>query len=457
MKTWLRPIPALCLLVLTAPAFGAAETEAPGTAEVEVFDASEWAWCNDVDTEGTSPGFVRLAIGPEVFDRSQAGLSDLRLIDPVGQLEPFVMHWGRTTIIEKVKWRRLGLLNETYEPDHYAQAVLDFRDKGRRNRLRVRTSGKNFRRRVTLEGSDQTKNWQLISENLWLFDLGRAGTRCQMDVLEFPTNDFRYLRLTAFNMEDDPQRIGFVRVEEAFRDLDKEKELTPVKAEITSVTRDEKAKQSLYAIDLGYRNLPIAAIEFQVVDAHFHRAYELMGRNAATETVERETETGLQPKERDVPWQRVTTGVLYRAERKNEIVASTKAEYFRGPYRYLQLRVFDGDNAPLQIDGVSVMRREVSVVFEPQGAEETYSLIGGNPKAGAPTFDLARSIQNLGERELPEVQLGPARKVERIGKPLPWTERNRALIWVVLIGVVVFMVGMIAVNFRKVKGETPDE
>ncbi len=457
MKTWLASIPALCLIVLAAPALGAAEAEAPGIAEMEAFDTSEWTWCNDVDLEGTSPGFVRLVIGPEVFDRSQVGLNDLRLIDPVGQLEPFVMHWGRTRTAEKVKWRRLGLFNETYEPDQYAQAVVDFRDKGRRNRLRVRTSGKNFRRRVVLEGADETKNWQLISENLWLFDLGRAGTRCQMDVLEFPTNDFRYLRLTAFNMEDDPQRIGFVRVEEAFRDAEKEKELTPVKAAITSITRDEKTDQTLYDVDLGYRNLPVAAIEFQVADAHFHRAYELMGRNAATETVERETETGLQPKEREVPWQRVATGVLYRAERKGETVASTKAEHFRGPYRYLQLRVFDGDNAPLQIDGVSVMRQEVSVVFDPRGIEKTYSLIGGNPKASAPSFDLARSIQNLGERELPEVLLGRARTIERIGKPLPWTERNRVLIWVVLIGVVVFMVGMIAVNFRKLQGGAPSE
>ncbi len=99
-------------------------------------------------------------------------------------------------------------------------------------------------------------------------------------------------------------------------------------------------------------------------------------------------------------------GVLYRIQHKQKISESLKVEGVSAPYRYLQLRIFNGDNPALKLGGVSLYRRETSLVFQVQPGQ-SYTLIGGNPKASEASYDLAKSIQGIDEFMLPLVSLGP--------------------------------------------------
>jgi len=425
------------------------------------FDVKDWSWHCGVAAPQTPSEFCSVKLSPEVFDQALLSLNDLRLLDASGNLVPFIVRQERTEEQDRVEWRDVSVINRIFLPEQHACATLDFGKSIMKNELRVtlsdsETRGSNplssttsYRRRVTVEGSADGQDWKVIAEDQWLFDVSLPGQEFKVDTIRLPRNDFRYLRLTVYNMSDDPRRISVQSVRAALHETVPAPGPIAVPAvTLAGPTPDEKKTYLAYEIDVGFRNLPITRIALDVPDPHFYRGYELLGRNAVTEKVERTTETGQTPVEREVPWRKVCSGVLYRVIEKDKTSELLAIEHLNAPYRYFQLRIFDADNPPLTLKGVSVERRETSLAFE-RGNESNWTLIGGNPKASAPSFDLSRSLPNLPESEFPSAQLGSLAHYERAPELPPWTERHRWLIWVALVVAAGMMVFLILINLRK--------
>jgi hypothetical protein len=394
-------------------------------------------------------GFVSLPIPPEVFDESQPSLNDLRVVDENNSLVPHVIHWGRIRETRQQDWRSVRLVNTTFAPGKHSRVTVDFGEMVEKNLIQVSLSGQNYRRRALLEGSNESKGWEVVAEDLWLFDVSMEDQNFKVDTLKFPANNFRYLRLTVYNMTDDPRRITIETVKGAFQRIEKEKELLPVPVKQMTTSHREDKKQTNIELDLGFRHLPVVSLQFEIATPYFYRGYELHGRNEIKEKVPRKTETGSDIVEREVPWSFVHRGVLYRTQHKNKTTESLKVENLIAPYRYLKLRILNGDNRPLQIDRVFVYRRETRLVFQPQTGKR-HMLLGGNPKVGGPDYDLSRAVKGLDELKLPVISLGPPTRIARKEPLAPWSERYSVVIWVVLIIAVGVMVGLIVKNLRKI-------
>ncbi len=412
-------------------------------------DTKDWSWHCVVSAPPAASQFWSVKLPPEVLDQSLPSLNDLRLLDASGEFVPFIIRHEQTEKQERVEWRDVSIINSIFLPERHACVTLDFGKPTLKNEMKLTLSESNYRRRILLEGSADEKDWKVVAEDQWLFDVSIPGQEFKIDTVCFPKNDFRYLRLTVYNMSDDPRRISVQSVQAAMHETVPAPGPTPVPVvSMTGPIPDEKKTYLAYNVDVGYRNLPITGIALDVSDPHFYRGYQLIGRNAITERVERATETGKTPVERDVPWQSVCNGVLYRVIEKDKTSELTAIEHLNAPYRYLQLRIFNADNPPLTLSGVSVERREISLVFE--GIKDSNcNLIGGNPKAGAPSFDMARSLPNLPETQLTPAVLGPVVRYERAPELPPWTERHRWLIWAALGIAVVLMSFLILSNLRK--------
>ena len=410
------------------------------------FDHTGWGWQRPIPV-GRNSGFVRLPIPPEVFDQSQPTLNDLRVLDSSGGPAPHVVHWGRDRLMQHMEWLPARLLNETFVPGKYSRVTIDFAETVEKNRIKVDLSGENFRRRVLLEGSSDSKTWEVVAEDLWLFHVGIQGHNFKVDTLKFPRNNFRYMRLTAYNMSDDPRRITIQSVKGAFYRTESERELVAVPVKSMQTTFDRKRNQSIFELDLGFRNLPVVTLECDINTPYFYRAYDLRGRNQATETVRRKTESGWKTVEQNVSWKPVHSGVLYRTLYKKKISASLQLEGLNAPYRYLQLRVYNGDNPPLQLNRVAIFRRDTSVVFQARPGQ-TYMLIGGNSRARPADYDLAKAVRGVDEFTLPVVHPGESVLLETKGEMIPWSERHGAAILIVLIVAVAVTLGFILKNLR---------
>ena len=416
------------------------------TAASATFDYEGWGWQRPIPV-GRNSGFVRLSISPEVFDQSQATLDDLRVLDSRNRLVPHVVHWGRDRVIRHMEWLPARLLNEIFRPQTYSRVTIDFGEMVEKNRIKVDLSGENFRRRALLEGSNDSKTWEVLAEDLWLFHVSMQGQNFKVDTLKFPRNNFRYMRLTAYNMSDDPRRITIQSVKGAFYRTESEKELVVVPVKSIHTSFDKKRNQSIFELDLGFRNLPVVIMECEISTPYFSRGYELRGRNQAMEKVRRKTESGWKTVERKNPWKSMHRGVLYRTRYKKKISASLQLEGLKAPYRYLQLRVYNGDNPPLQLSRVVIFRRDTSLVFQAQHGQ-TYALIGGNSKARPADYDLAKAVRGVDEFTLPVVHPGESAMLEPEEEMIPWSERHGGVILIVLIFAVGVTLRFILKNLR---------
>ncbi|MFV1994336.1 MAG: DUF3999 family protein, partial [Verrucomicrobiales bacterium] len=337
-----------------------------------------------------------------------------------------------------------------FEPGRHSRVTLDFGEPVRKNTVRVQLSGTNFRRRLALEGSRDNRSWSLISEDQWLFDIHQGGKEFVLNTVSFPLNDFRYLRLSVRYMEDDPRRVDFRKVECALREVVEEK-LTPVRVESLAQSIDSETGETVIEADLGFRNLPLGLIGVRIQDDYFYRGVSIRGRNSKVEAIRRETETGWDEVEREAPWRSLHRGVFYRIDKEGAQAERVDAEDLRDAFRFIEIRIDNGDNPPLNVEGIEVARRQASLVFESDGIGP-YRLLGGNPQAASPRFDLARATVGLGVRDLPIASVGAITRLEPTELPAPWTERNAALLWIVLAIAVAAMLLPIVKNLRAAGG-----
>jgi len=436
----MRPIMFIALVGLAAPAWAA-------------FDTTDWTWQRPIEPGLDAAGFVRVPIDLEVMDASQPSLNDLRVLDANGKLVPHVVYWGRATEEYRHQWRDVRLINRTFQPHEYERVTLDFGRPVEKNRIEVDVSGENYRRRIAIEGSINAESWESILEDGWVIYASTPENEVKDNTVDFSRNNFRYLRLTVYHMPDDPERITIHGVKAARYEKVGDKELVEVPVATMTSTYDDEKKQSVYELDLGSRNVPVGEIRIATSEQFYHRGYELYGRNAPTEKIERKTETGWDVTEREVPWRRVCQGALYRTrDEDGRLSESNSAEGLRASYRHLQMRVFEGDNPPLPIDGISVFRREVSIVFD-YTPGPVYTLTGGNRRAQAPRYDLARALDRVEEFELPVAYPGPATLLDSEPELAPWSERHGTVLLCLIAGGTLVMLYVVLKNIRQFKEE----
>ncbi len=424
-------VPALLVVPLTAIA------QTP-------FKQEDWTLRAPINVPADISGFVAMELTGEVVDAAQPGLGDLRVVDAAGGLVPHLVRRTMPAPAELV-WEAHPLINQTWVDSQYARAVVDFATPKRIDRLRVGTSGDSFRRYALLEASYDAVSWETL-DAMWLFRLPAENTVFTEDTFRFRTAAFRYLRVTVSNMEDEPSQIDIAGVETAQFETDTPKTF-PVKSVVTVLPLEpDEGNISAFEIDLGHRNLPIAGIAIDVPDPYFHRRYSLHG----VEIVPRPTETGTVDEIVEHPIG--CTGVFYRIRREDVIDEHLISGNFHSPWRKLRLRIYDDDNPALDLktSRISAARYPLpSVIFDatPGGA---YTLLAGNSSAAAPSYDLARSVENLDAATLPVATLG-AGSAGTLVETSPWSERFGWLIWAALIAAAGLMGALILANIRRMK------
>ena len=394
-----------------------------GASSWAALDSGKWGWRAPLEVKPGGGRFAVLSIPPEVLDRSRPDLNDLRVVDENGNLAPHIIE--REAETGPPKWYSPKLLNPVCREGVYYRATLDFEAPVKKNLLRVNMSGSNYRRRAQVEGSMEGEDWTLVADNLFLFSIDLPDHFYRVDTLRFPENDFSYLRLTVYAMEDEPE-AAIQSVAAALEQVRKE---APVELGVPGfrTSFDEKHKETVVELDLGYGNLPVTGLRLSILSPYFHRPYILEGRNTEKQIVRKQTETGWTEQEREVPWRVLGEGILYRMPGEKGSAENTGMAH-AASCRYLRIRFLEGDNPPLAFDpkGAIAWWRQPRMIFD-CGAERSYSLLWGRPDAAAPQYDLAQAVPNLSRLELIPASLGQAEAIPHREKQLPWTERHAGL------------------------------
>ncbi len=408
---------------------------------------SDWQYMAPIKIDkSANERLAEFPITPAVHEVSRLNLTDLRIFTENDTEVGYVVRKGEgatQTVPLEVK-----LINRSFLPGQSSSVTADFGTKTLKNRIKIDTSGTNFRRKVRLEGSDNGETWAIIRDGAFLFRVqAAAGERDSFDkaLVEFPNNDHRYLKITVFPGSDDPEVIE-IREVHASREV----VIPPETAEVpvVSAATEEKDHVSEIVLDLGSINLPLNDISLDFADSDFFRHLTIDGRNQEKRTIKHKVKDA-KDLERTVPepWARIGNGTVFRFSGSQGKEESLKLP-LRANYRYIRIRINNFDDPPLRFTGARVSRLVYFVSF-PFKKDEKYALYAGNPNATSPIYDLTHYMKPMREQGIIRADLGslvPTSIPKE--KELPWSEKHQGIIWVALL-VVLAGLGFIVYRFAR--------
>jgi hypothetical protein len=346
--------------------------------------------------------------------KSRTDHADLRLYNASGKEVPYALRILRetsTTELLKAREFNRGVRGGA------AEASYDLGEQpGEHNRLEIDTAGENFRRKATVEGSHDAKQWAAVVGEAFIFRFAAAQGRADERSVPYPVSRYRYLRVRVAPDPQADQQSPVIRGVAIHRTLRVPGETLafPATVEGRAATRQNGRAASAYRISIGAR-VPLHGLRLAIADKEFSRPYQL-------EALGDEPPYSWQP----------ASGQLMRREswnRQEETIAFQ--EVFAGQMR---LTVTDDRNAPLTLRGATALSAARQIIFQAATAGAgPLKLYYGNPKASAPHYDFAGALP----RELPQaparLSLGPeqANPTDE-PEPAPVTERAPWLIYLVL-------------------------
>jgi len=400
----------------------------------------EWAYIAPIKmTPAPDKGLVQVDLGSEILDVARPDLADLRVVSETGQEVGYVLVFGEDN--EQVKSVPVVLYDRTSVDGQSASVVLAFGQKVLKNRVEIITPGVSFRRRVLIESSQDSKKWQKVREDAFIFRISReAGVTHDKNVVAFPDNQDPYLRVTVFNDAFDRGRIDIDDVL-AWQVLKTSAKTVSVPILETSVRDVPQEKSTEVTVDLGVRNLSLHMLTLQFEDRNFFRRVSISGRDQKERVIRTSSENApIQEQTVQEPWDVVTTGAVYRYSGRHGSDDSLTVSLKGCRYRYLNIRIENDDEPSLHFSKAEVSRLAAVLEFQAKAGHE-FRLLAGNMFASVPNYELARDAdrlraQNIHPAALGEVSPNPGYR-QPGAKPASWFEEHRLVSWVILIVVVV--------------------
>lgn len=414
-------------------------------------DWSKWSHAAKIDLVGpVDKGVVEVAIPPEVMNDATSKLTDLRVVNDDSQKEVgYVLDFSRG------KYSKLShqgfLYNRSYIPGKQSSISVRFNDAPMKNRIEIKTSGVNFRRRVKIEASSNGKSWQVIRNVGYLFQIQGDDVRYDKSTIMFPDNDQQYLRLTIFNGIGDPAKIEIKQVTTSNYQWVGPKPL-PVK--ILSSKISENKKFTEIDLDLGFKGQPISTLNLDFIDENFNRGVQVLGRDEIEITRTIRYEDGQQREEtRDVPYKKITGDMIYRYSANDQVEQSLDISLSGAQYRYLMVRIDNRDDPPLTFKGATVNRLYRALYFQAKQPGSN-TLYFGRKDALSPKYDLVHYLDRLKNEGVTTATLsnvGANPIYDAKEKQPQWSEKYSAFIWIILIAVLSVLVFVVSRQFRSIK------
>jgi hypothetical protein len=353
-------------------------------APASALDASSFRWERPLDTKGGLSAFE--PDGP-MYEHAAVGFSDLRVLDASGRQVP----WRPRSVRGDERLQTAELLNAGTQ-DGAAVALLDFGpERAVRDRIYLDVPFEPFVGRAEVYGSDDRRTFTRLSSTA-IYDV-RGATRAVSATVVFPQSDFRYYRIRATGVKE-------IRGANA-------EAVTAAGAPVVrraKIAMRQEGRRTVIDADIGYRRLTVNELRFASSTPAFDRPVEV---------------TGSMDGKAFFP---AGGGRLYRFGEAGETTVPVNSRY-----RYLRIRISNGDDEPLRDLRVTLRAYRDYILLAP-GYTLPYRVLYGGP-AVRPEYDFAQQPEVRGEPAV--AVLGPEQRNEAFEPPADtrtFAERNPVLI-----------------------------
>ena len=375
---------------------------------------SLWPYYIEVTPEKSAAGVYDVIVPLAVFDKSGAELGDLRLFDSTNREIPYAIRVRKE--IDEVEEFEGSLFNHA-QVGSASEASVDLgEDPEEHNQVEIETMGSNFRRQVSIEGSDNSRDWRMLNNSGVLLSFTSENNAVESNRVSYPASRYRYLRVRVQRdslTDTEAPRISGVTAMKAFREKGQWASWS-VPVPSYQLLRNQGAHASVWTIDLGAR-APCDRLTLEVDDDSFSRPFQV-------ESVDDEQHVRL-----------IASGTLTRHsgdEDKPLVIVFDDEENVRK----LRLQITDHSNPTLNITSIQASAPARQLVFElKEPASQPLRLYFGNTSVPAPHYDFETELKSKTSLEPSHSTFGDVTaNPEYRPEPRPLTERVPWLIYLVL-------------------------
>jgi hypothetical protein len=416
-------------------------------------DVTPFKYKAQVSVEKGPAPYGRLSLTPEVYDAARVDLGDIRLVGSGADQIPYILARAEDKTTE-IKYQP-ATINRSTNSRGAAAATLDFGRLTVKNSIEVQTRGSNFRRAVKVEGSNDNIEFFTVVDRAYVF---AVGSNTRFERIDLPGNDYRYLRIMVEPMTTEENAV-VIREVRAFKLEKRDAERLSVQMTLLRHDEDANNRSSIYIYDLKYRHLPVNEIQLQAADDSFYRYVTIDGRDAAMRKVKIDSEDNRpRYKEVEVRWERIVSDAIYRyaardGRQREKLVLRVPSQR---TFRYLRITVSNYDDKPVLIDSASAKMIPHQIVF-PIRQETDATFYVGASSVGPPTYDLRHRLSRPLHVEARKAQITDITDnplfTLTAAKQLPWSERHKVILLIILVAVVLVLGGFILQSLRSISGE----
>lgn len=327
---------------------------------------TEWQYRQKLSV--AAPGLTKITLPAETFDSAQPALPDLRLLDPEGKEVPYLL--DRDLSIRGLKpSRALGPKSFLSTPNgDSTQLLIETGTMDPLDAIDLETQAPFFLKAAHVEISSDGAQWESMGPASPVFRQFMA------EQLRLPLNrrTATFVRVTLDDFRS--RRVDFSGAKLVHAPAKAAPPvLAPLGAHITR--RDEFAGETVLAVTLDGSHVLLAGLILEAKDPLFMRRVAVSVREAR-DSISSERIIG--------------SGTIYRVDLEGA-PARSRLEIpldFSPPTSELLVHIQNGDSPPLAFDGVQAEQHPVNLLFNATAAGD-YTLLSGNPQAGAPRYDLA--------------------------------------------------------------------
>jgi hypothetical protein len=393
-----------------------------------------WRYSRPIE-QPTGDALSYLTLDRQVFAHSQNQLNDLRIVDESGQELPYDLRSQISPPPQPVRVP-VTLRENSFVPGKFTQAVVDLGERATfHNSLRVQTSESDFINWVEVAASDDGHVWRIVNPRAPISRFHKENLEGSQTV-RYSENNARYLRVRIQEAGHPFQLTGIEVFASPVIKMPVLREgAIPLLASLAPDSASD-ASQTMWTVDLGSGNIPIARFNFETTQPEFYRWVHVMTSSDGKE------------------WQPAGGGEIHRYAAGGQTEESLAVQCYESwGSRYWRVAVLNGDDAPLSGVRLSVAMPVRYILFHPK-PDHSYRLIYGNARAAAPRYDLARTLQIPAVEGLLHPGLGAEEITSNYADPRPFTERHPNILWIAL-GVAVLLLGFAAL--RALRAPSPLE
>jgi Protein of unknown function (DUF3999) len=376
-----------------------------------------WQYSAPIDAGATDAArYVSIVLPVGVMTHAARGLGDLRVIDDHGKEVPYALSarlGGRAS-----DRRPATLLEPSVVAGQYSQAMFDL-GKGARvhNVITIEIEGQDeLMTWVEVAVSDDHEHWRVVRERAPIYRLAQPSEA--HTTIEYPESVSRYLRVRILDGSRAYHLTGASLTHEVVTEAER------VPAGVTLAAQPAAGTTSVWTADAP--PLPISEARFETDQKAFYRP------------------VSVETSDDGEHWTYAGSGEIYRTVEAGQPRESLSVQFAERVSGHWRVTVHNRNDAPLAGATVQLWTTPRRVIVR-QEPGQTYRLIYGNSRIGAPQYDLVRLIDPGSIASASAASLGPEEANSGYANPAPWTEQHQSVMWIAL-GLAVLVLGGLAIR-----------